>query len=143
MEGDKSTLRYFTPERTKLAMNGGDKKTREDGAMAGYKDVQRYNNNKAMEQSFKGQADNPANRNTVVNQQEKLAFKNQQAKLATAANTVTPSYGSQVREKIKTDNPTATKREVRALVQTKKDADQALMNKVNLDMQAKDLIPKK
>ena len=133
MEGDKSTLRYFTPERTKLVMNGDGKKTREEGAMAGYKDVQRYNNNKAMEQTFKGQADNAANKNTVANQQ---------AKLAEAANTVTPSYKSQMREKFATANPTATKREVKRLAQTQQKTDEATMRAVDAKMKAKGLLPK-
>ena len=76
--------------------------------------------------------DNATNRNTVANQQAKLT-----------TNTVTPSYSSQVREKIKTDNPTATKREVRALVKTKKTADTDLLKKVNANLEAKGLLPKK
>lgn len=131
MEGDKSTLRYFTPERTKLVMNGDGKKTREEGAMAGYKDVQRYNNNKAMEQTFKGQADNAANKNTIANQQAKLT-----------TNTVTPSYKSQMRTQIATENPTATKREVKKLAQTKQKTDEAIMQAVDAKMKAKGLLPK-
>lgn len=122
MEGDQSTLRYFTPERTKLAMNGDGKKTREDGAMAGYKDVQRYNNKKAMEQTFKGQSDNPANKNTVANQQ---------AKLAEAANTVTPSYKSQMREKFATANPGSTPRQIRQGVRTQQNVDEGIMRAVD------------
>ena len=133
MEGDKSTLRYFTPERTKLAMNGDGKKTREEGAMAGYKDVQRYNNNKAMEQTFKGQADNATNGNNMLKKLNDVA---------TAANTVTPSYKSQMREKFATDNPTATKREVKRLVQTKQKTDEATMRAVDAKMKAKGLLPK-
>jgi hypothetical protein len=133
MEGDKSKLRYFTPERTKLAMNGDGKMNREDGAMAGYKEYQAQEKAK----TFRAQNENATNRNITWGRQ-------QGASEGTAAqNTVTPSYGSQVREKIKTDNPTATKKEVRTLVRAKKTADQDLMNKVNLDMQAKGLIPKK
>lgn len=124
-EGDPSELRYFTPD-----------------AMDGYKDVQKYNNTKVKEQQYgsylnklyKAQSDNPANRNTVVNQQEKLAL---------AQNTVTPSYKSQMKDKIATDNPTATKREVRKLARTKQAADEVIMNKVDEDMRAKNLLPKK
>ena len=75
--------------------------------------------------------DNATNRNTIANQQAKLT-----------TNTVTPSYTSQVREKIKTDNPTATKREMRTLVKDKKTADTNLLKKVNANLIEKGLIKK-
>jgi len=132
MEGDKSTLRYFTPERTKLAMNGDGKMNREDGAMAGYKGYQAQEKAK----TFRAQNENATNRNITWGRQ-------QGASEGTAAqNTVTPSYRSQMKDKIATDNPTATKREVRTLARAKQAADEVIMNKVREDMIAKDMIKK-
>jgi hypothetical protein len=75
--------------------------------------------------------DNATNRNTIANQQAKLA-----------TNTVTPSYKSQMRTQIATDNPTATKREVRKLAQTKQQTDEATMRAVEENMKAKGMIKK-
>jgi hypothetical protein len=126
MEGDQSTLRYFTPERTKLAMNGDGKMNREDGAMAGYKDVQRYNNNKAMEQTFKSQADNPANKNNML---KKLA----DVATAAAANASPTSFYTtrgQMKDKFKTDNPTATPSQIRQGVRAENKANTKLIKEV-------------
>jgi len=129
MEGDKSTLRYFTPERTKLAMNGDGKMNREDGVMAGYKDVQKYNNTKAKEQqygsylnqTFKGQADNATNGN---NMSKKLAD------VANSANNVTQSYRSQMKEKFATANPGSTPRQIRQGVRAENKANTKLIKEV-------------
>ena len=92
----------------------------ETGAMSGYK-------------AYRAQADNATNGNNMLKKLNDVA---------TAANTVTPSYNSQVKEKIKTDNPTATKREMRTLVKDKKTADTNLLKKVNANLIEKGLIKK-
>ena len=77
--------------------------------------------------------DNATNRNNMLKKLNDVA---------TAANTVTPSYNSQVKQKIKTDNPTATKREIMTLVKDKKTADTDLLKKVNANLIEKGLIKK-
>jgi hypothetical protein len=135
MEGDQSTLRYFTPERTKLAMNGDGKKTREDGAMAGYRDVQKYNETKVKQQQYgsyldklyRAQEDNATNSNTVTNQQAKL-----DAAAANASPTSFYTTRGQMKDKFKTDNPTATPRQIRQGVRL-----ESATNKKMLQEQAK------
>lgn len=104
VEGEGSNLRYFTPEKTKKVTQDG-RQVRGEGAMAGYKEFQAQEKGKV----FRAQYENATNRNTIANQQATNA----------AAATPTSSFSSsvvtrgQMKDKFKTDNPTATPRQVR------------------------------
>lgn len=125
-EGGPSELRYFTKD-----------------AMDGYKDVQKYNNTKVKEQqygsylnqTFKGQADNATNNNTVANQQAKLG-----AAAADASPTSFYNTRSQMKEKYATDNPTATPRQIRQGVRTEAATNRQTLKQQAEDMKAKGMI---
>ena len=121
-EGQESTLKYFTPERTK---------TNNEGAMYGYKEYKAQEKNKVeqarLEPAFRAMYDNAANRNTVGSQMEKLQ----------GAAAPTNSYSSlaitrgQMKDKYATDNPTASRSQVRKGVRDQIDSNRKLMQEVD------------
>ena len=122
MEGDKSTLRYFTPEKTKKVTQDG-RQAMGEGAMAGYKEFQTQEKGKA----FRAQSENAANRN---NMSKKLAD------VATAAAAPTSSFSTsaitrgQMKDKFATANPTATPRQVRQGVRAEAAANRQIIKAV-------------
>jgi hypothetical protein len=129
VEGEGSNLRYFTPERTKKVTQDG-RQVRGEGAMAGYKEFQAQEKDKA----FRAQSDNPANRN---NMSKKLAD------VATAAAPPTSSFSSsvvtrgQMKDKFATANPTASPRQVRQGVRAEAAANKQLIKSVVSKQKAK------
>jgi hypothetical protein len=108
-EGQGSKLRYFTPEFTQAVQEDG-KYTRGEGAMYGYQKYQAQEKDKA----YRAQNENATNRNITWGRQ-------QGASEGTAA--PTSSFSSsvvtrgQMKDKFATDNPTASKKEIRQGVQ--------------------------
>jgi hypothetical protein len=121
-EGQGSNLQYFTPERTK---------TNNEGAMSGYKEYKAQEKNKVeqarLEPAFRAMYDNAANRNTVGSQMEKLQ----------GAASPTNSYSSlaitrgQMKDKYATDNPTASRSQVRKGVRDQIDLNRKLIQEVD------------
>ena len=118
-EGQESTLKYFTPEKTKRMSQDG-KIVRNDGAMAGYRDFK----NQESEKAFRSQADNPANRNRSW---DRLQGPSEGASNSPA----TQGIRDQQKTKFKTDNPTATPGQIRRGGRNLQKADELLMKKVD------------
>ena len=118
-EGQESTLKYFTPEKTKRMSQDG-KIVRNDGAMAGYRDFK----NQEAEKAFRSQADNPANRNRTW---DRLQGPSEGASNSPA----TQGVIDQQKNKFKTDNPTASPRQIRQGARAQQKADEELMRKVD------------
>jgi hypothetical protein len=119
LEGQGSNLRYFTPERTKTVIEDG-KQVRGEGAMSGYKDYQTQEKGKV----FRSQADNPANRNRTW---DRIQGPSEGASNSPA----TQSIRDQQKTKFKTDNPTASPRQIRQGARAQQKADEELMRKVD------------
>lgn len=128
MEGEGSNLRYFTPEKTRKVTQDG-RQVRGEGAMAGYKEFQTQEKGKV----FRAQYENATNRNTIANQQATNA----------AAATPTSSFSSsvvtrgQMKDKFKTDNPTASPRQVRQGVRSEAAANREIIKAVVAKQKAK------
>ena len=119
LEGQGSNLRYFTPEKTKTVIEDG-KQVRGEGAMSGYKDYQTQEKGKV----FRAQYENATNRNTTW---DRLQGPSDGASNSPA----TQSIRDQQKTKFKTDNPTASPRQIRQGARAQQKADEELMRKVD------------
>jgi len=107
-EGQESNLRYFTPERTT---------TNTEGAMFGYKEYKAQQKNKSeqtrLEPAFRAMYENATNRNTISNKQATNAAAAATPSIYSASNT-----RSQMKDKYKEMNPTASRSQIRQGVNT-------------------------
>ena len=101
-------------------MSQDGKIVRNDGAMAGYRDFK----NQEAEKAFRSQADNPANRNRTW---DRLQGPSEGASNSPA----TQGVIDQQKNKFKTDNPTASPRQIRQGARAQQKADEELMRKVD------------
>ena len=120
-EGQESTLKYFTPEKTKRMSQDG-KIVRNDGAMAGYRDFK----NQEAEKAFRSQADNPANRNRSWDRLQGPS----EGSTATSNIYSASNNRSQQKAKFAAANPNATPGQIRRGARDLQKADEEIMKKV-------------
>jgi hypothetical protein len=121
-EGQESTLKYFTPEKTKRMSQDG-KIVRNDGAMAGYRDFK----NQEAEKAFRAQYENATNRNTTW---DRIQSPSEGASNSPS----TQSNRAQQKAKFAAANPTATPGQIRRGGRDLQKADELLMKKVDKEI---------